>query len=137
MPGLLSLLPLLEGWNYHIYVVDTTPITTTTKFLKKIETDGWLVGLSLLTTDAYGTLRVRFRGTGGRWLVSNIAPEPAFTLGLVQQDPSGWVTLYNRPIAALTVGLYQVYAFTEYENRYSGCQRHEQWGIRRGNCLFA
>lgn len=112
MSGLLSLLPLLDGWNYHPYLIPTSTITTTPRQLKKIESNGWLITLYSITTDAYGTLRIRYRGAGELWQVVNIAPEPAFTLGAVQQDPSGYILYYNRPVPALTVGAYAVVGFS-------------------------
>ena len=112
MTGLLSLLPLLEGWDYHNYPVPITSVTSTIKFLKRIEKRGWIMNLAVLTTDAYATLRLRFRGAGGLWQIANIVAEPAFTLGGIQQDPSGWVSLYNRPAPPSTAGIYSIIAFT-------------------------
>lgn len=102
-----SIINFLEGWDYHGYVIPATPVTKGVyKVLKKIEKPGWLMHISLITDDAYGTLRISYQGAGGLLFVATIYPELNYVLGAVQQDPAGWVQLYNRPIALSTYGLY-------------------------------
>lgn len=112
MFDLFSILPLLEGWDYHPYEIPSTPVTTTPKLLLEIEKKGWILAFSLLTDDAYATMRLRWKGAGNLWFVANYNAETAYLLGATQQDPAGWIQLYNRPIPALTNGAYLVVPFS-------------------------
>ena len=104
---ILSLLPLLEGWDYHPYDIPATTVAKNDeKFLTRIEVPGWLLSVGIVTNDAYATLRIRYKGAGNLWFVQNWNAEGGYVLGATQQDPAGWVQLYNRPFPPSTFGAY-------------------------------
>ena len=106
---LLSLLPLLEGWDYHPYIVPATTVTKNNeKFLTRIEEPGWLLVMSVITNDAYATLRIKYKGAGNLWFTQNWNAEAGYAFGATQQDPAGWVQLYNRPFPPSTFGAYVI-----------------------------
>lgn len=113
MLGPWSLLPLLEGWDYHVYEIPVTPITKTrSKMLQEINLKGWLLGFSFYTTDCYASMILRFKGAGQRWWEREYYTEGYYLIGAVQQDPAGWVQYYWRPFPASTAGLYLVVPFS-------------------------
>jgi hypothetical protein len=113
MLGPWSLLPLLEGWDYHVYEIPVTPITKTrSKVLQEINNKGWVLAFNFLSTDCYASIILRFKGSGQRWWEREYYPELYNLIGAVQQDPGGWIQYYWRPIPASTAGIYFTVPFT-------------------------
>lgn len=115
--GAYNFLPFLKGWDYHVYTIPLTTLTIARKPLLRIERPGWLMECSFITDDCYSTLRINFKGPGGREWVVEPYPELAYVAGRVQQDPSGWISMYWRPFPLLTLGYYIV---TVYSAGYQG-----------------
>lgn len=113
MLGHFSLLPLLDGWNYSIVTIPATVLVKgPPQHLKTLTGRGWIESCAIICTDAYVILRMRLHGTRGKWWDLAYCPETAFTVGAFQQDPSGWLQLYNRPNPFSTAGLYVGIPFT-------------------------
>jgi hypothetical protein len=107
--GLFDYLPLIEGWDYHLYTIPPNPIVLGTPVQKvKIDKKGWILNAVLFTTDAYGTIIINAQGPGGTIHSMAANPELALTSGFVQYDPVGYLTMYNRPNPLSTAGWYVV-----------------------------
>lgn len=114
MLGPYSILDLLQGWDYRDYPVDVT-ITKNVTPLVEINKPGWLKSINIISTDAYGTIRITYKGPGGRELTANIYAEIAYLGGAFLPSPGGFVSLYYRPDPDSTAGLYYI---TGYDGSY-------------------
>lgn len=112
MLGIIDLLPFLEGWDYHSYVIPITSVTRTYKPLLKIDLSGWILHVFVYANDAYATLLVRWKGPGELEQEGVWNAEMFYAYGFIQQDPAGWCSLYNQPIPGSTFGEYYVAGFT-------------------------
>jgi len=111
---MFHLLPLLKGWEYKPHVAyranvlrGATPIE-----VLRIDETGWLLSITEITNDAYGTVIIDFQGADLQTLPFTIYPEAPHVLGAFAQDPSGWLQKYFRPNPNSTAGLYLTIAFT-------------------------
>ena len=112
MGSLLDLLPFLEGWDYHSYIVPYHAITKGAHQLKlTLGKPGWVWQFAICTTDAYGSIIIKVKGPGGTEHEMLVQPEYCRVTGFTQPDPSGYVSMYNRPLIASTAGFYVVSAF--------------------------
>jgi len=107
--GFFDFLPFIEGWDYHLYNI---PFHTIVKGVPqqrlKIEKKGWLLNAALITTDALGSITLHVQGAGNIIHEATVSPEYALQTGYVQYDPTGYLTLYNRPNPLSTAGFYIV-----------------------------
>lgn len=106
MLGAFNLLPLLKGWSYKNHVAKRKSVVRGASPVEIMRLDemGWLFGISLITTDAYGTLLLEYQSTeleSGTFTLYPEAVKPSW-----QQDPGGFAVQYLRPDANSTAGLY-------------------------------
>jgi hypothetical protein len=108
---MFHLLPLLKGWDYKFHKV-----IRTVKRGESVKLDiaeiGWLLQVSLVTTDCYGTAKITWQGAELQPTEAVWSPENARLLGAWAQDPSGWVQRYFRPNPFSSAGLYVLSAYT-------------------------
>ena len=64
----------------------------------------------IVTTDAYGTVQIKVKGPGGTEHVVVLQPEYERTTGFILPDPSGYMSMYNRPNPLSTAGFYVITA---------------------------
>lgn len=120
MLGAFHILPFLKGWGYATYNIPLTTITRGTAPIEKIRIDeeGLLLSLDLLTNDAYATLKIDMQGADLQPIIATISPEAARTMGLWQQSPSGYNARYFRPLQASTAGIYDVEIISGYQGTF-------------------
>lgn len=75
---------------------------------KKLSLDetGWLMQVTLITDDCYGTVQVSWQGADLERREFSWTPELFADLGGFAQDPSGWVQRYTRPNPYSTAGVF-------------------------------
>jgi hypothetical protein len=107
--GFFDFLPLIDGWDYHLYTIPFHAIVKGAPQQKlKIEKKGWVMNAALITTDAWGSTTFHVQGAGKIIHDATISPEFALQTGFVQYDPTGYLNLYNRPNPLSTAGYYVV-----------------------------
>jgi hypothetical protein len=111
---MFHLLPLLKGWEYKAHVAYRTNIIRGANPIEVLRIDeiGWLIGITEMTNDAYGTVMIDFQGADLQTFSYSIYPEAPRVLGALAQDPAGWLQKYFRPNPNSTAGLYLAVAFT-------------------------
>lgn len=111
--GPFSLLPLLEGWDYAVYWASEVVARGERRVVKEVADRGWLLSIGYYTNDAEAGCRVEFGGPAGlRRHTAEATPQDLYNVGATQQDPAGWLQLYERPSAASTAGSYFVALFS-------------------------
>lgn len=115
--NIFQLLPLLEGWSDMSIDIDETIVKKDRLIYNKYER-GWLLGLDLVTDDAFGSMRIRY----GRRLTSWVTPYALYAYNAVYPPPAGsYYLLYNQPAPPSTAGLYVASLFTSaYPLPYKG-----------------
>ena len=107
MLDLLSILPLVKGWDYKINTWTRTLKRGETVEVERIEDTGCLIGLTLVTDDCYGGFN--FSGQGADlnlFTLVDTYPKVIYDVGALVQDPSGWIQLYYRPNPQSSAGAY-------------------------------
>ncbi len=106
------LLPLLDGWSYAGYSWSGV-VEKGKKILIVAEEkySGILLSMCFMTNDAYCGIEGIFGGPKTLFPFK-VTPQSAYDMGAVQQDPTGWVQLYDRPNSASTAGKYVVVPFS-------------------------
>jgi len=107
---MFNLLPLLKGWEFKIHVAYRSSVVrgATPIEVLRIDETGWIVQITELTNDAYGTVIVDFQGADLQTRSGWLYPEGFRPLGGVVQDPAGWVQKYFRPNPNSTAGIFAV-----------------------------
>lgn len=110
---MFNLLPFLGGWEYKIRYLpgDNLRRGSTPKLLPVDET-GWLINLTLFTTDAYGTATIKWQGSQLDLHEMSASPEAVKQVGALAQDPAGFLQRYYRPNPYSTAGYYVVVAYS-------------------------
>lgn len=112
MTGFFDFLPFIDGWDYHIYVIPFHPIIKGNPVqMLKVERKGWVLRALFATTDAFGTVTYDVQGPGGTVTSYFANPETALITGNIQYDPTGYLAMYNRPVALSTNGFYTMSLF--------------------------
>ena len=106
MLGQYNLLPLVKGWQYKTHYLDKTLTPRQTSDPYRISEMGWLLGVSLVSTDAYGGCTVEFQDADLQTHTAQSDIETARLLGASVQDPAGWILRYFRPNPYSTAGHY-------------------------------
>jgi hypothetical protein len=110
--GFFDFLPFIDGWDYHIYIIPYHQIVKGNPVqMLKIEKRGWILRALFATTDAYGTITYEVQGPGGTLTSYFANPETAVITGNTQYDPTGYLAMYNRPVALSTNGFYTMSLF--------------------------
>ena len=113
MLGMFNLHPLLKGWEYKIHPLQRREVIRGADPVQRIIRDeGWLIGITSLTTDCYGTFEIDWQGAELETKTISGNPESAIILGAVAQDPMGWIQRYYRPNPSSTAGVYLGVAFS-------------------------
>ncbi len=112
MLGMLSLTPLLKGWQNKTHLYEKTVLRGETSDPWRISETGWLLSILLISTDAYGTVRLERQDADLQTESGEVYAEAIRLQGGVQQDPSGWVQRYFRPDPNSTFGYYVSPVFT-------------------------
>ena len=107
MLGQFNLLPMLEGWEYKVHLLEKSDVVrgAVPKELR-ISEMGWLMTVMMLSNDCCGTLRVTWQGADLQAQELSGNAESGFTIGAIVQDPGGWVQRYYRPNPASTAGIF-------------------------------
>lgn len=106
MLGMFNLLSLIKGWQYKGHPFEKTLVPGQTSDPLRIAELGWLLGISLLSTDAYGGCTIEFQDADLQTHTLRNDIETARLFGAVVQDPSGWMQRYFRPNPNSTAGFY-------------------------------
>lgn len=103
---MFSLLPLVKGWQYKLHTLnkDLSPSESSAPF--RTTDIGWLMSILLVSTDAYGTVRIQYQDAALETHEIELSAENMRLVGAVQQDPSGWVQRYFRPNPNSSAGYY-------------------------------
>jgi hypothetical protein len=110
---MFHLLPLLKGWEYKTHLLWKASVKRGAVPVEiPISEIGWLLGISEITGDCYGTAEIEWQGADLQTLSLRVNPEALAQLGAFQQDPSSWVQLYRRPNPYSTAGLFVVVIFS-------------------------
>lgn len=114
MLGMFNLFPLLKGWEYKVHDVARTNIVRGDSPVGalRLEEWGWLLQITELTDDAYGTFDISFQGADLETISWTFYPEVMNQLGAFAQDPAGWLQEYFRPNPFSTAGIYALAAYT-------------------------
>lgn len=112
MLGMFNLLSLLKGWQYKKHDYEKTLKPGEASLPWRIPDMGWLIGILSVTDDAYGATRIEYQDANLEIHTVEFRPETARILGMVQQDPVGWIPRYFRPNPNSTGGLYSLNIFT-------------------------
>ena len=95
---MFNLLPLVKGWEYKTHSVSRTVIRGASPLdALRVEEMGWLMQISELTSDAYGTVMIDWQGADLQTFSGIMTPQGYYSVGAFAQDPSGWVQKYFRP----------------------------------------
>jgi len=107
MLGQYNLLPFLKGWEYKFHVLERSNVVRGAEPIElRLREQGWLLGISVFSTDCYGTLKVSWQGADLQTNELSFNAEGALALGAIVQDPSGWVQRYFRPNPASSAGIF-------------------------------
>jgi hypothetical protein len=112
MLGQYNLLPLVKGWQYKNHHWEKTLAPGQTSDPYRISEMGWLLEVSIVTTDAYGGLILEWQDADLQTNVVRSDIETARLLGALAQDPAGWLQRYFRPNPYSTAGFYSGLFFT-------------------------
>jgi len=113
MLGMFNLFPLLKGWEYKFHTLERTNVVRGADPVElRIGEQGWLMTVSVLSTDCYGTLRISWQGAELETRSFNINAEALIIAGALAQDPSGWLQRYFRPNPASTAGIFYSILFS-------------------------
>lgn len=112
MLGMFSLLPILKGWQYKNHTVNSILAPGETAEGRRISELGWLIDVALMSTDAYGGVKIQYQDADLQTHEISGSAEDGRIIGAFQQDPSGWVARYFRPNPYSTAGLYFTALFT-------------------------
>ncbi len=107
MLGQFGLLPLLKGWEYKEHWLTRTLSPNEFAEMPILEM-GWILQVSLITTDCYGTFGFRYQGSDLESHYAEINPEVGIMTGAFMPDPGGFVERYLRPNPYSTAGAYVV-----------------------------
>ena len=111
MVSILELLPLLEGWEQVPLDWTGTIYKRKSRPIERKDRRGWLLGIDVLSDDAYGSVRVEYSGRMSAW----IFPYFLNLYNLVYPPPAGaYYSLYNNT----GPGTYGLYAFTIFTSAY-------------------
>jgi hypothetical protein len=114
MLGMFHLLPLLKGWEYKKHVLQADVRRGGSVELSISET-GWLLLISELTNDCYGTVDVEWEGADLQTQTVSGNPESFAESAAFQQDPTGWIQLYRRPNPYSTAGIFLLVMFCGFQ----------------------
>jgi hypothetical protein len=106
MLGQYNLLTLVKGWQYKEHSLQKTLAPGQTSDPYRIPEMGWLLGVSIVTTDAYGGFILDWQDADLQMKTVRSDIETARLFGAFVQDPAGWIQRYFRPNPYSTVGLY-------------------------------
>lgn len=112
--GTVNILPFLKGWGYAVYRIPTTTITRGDAPIEvfRVDEEGVLWTLTMASTDAYAALNIEFQGADLQPYTVTITAEAARTAGMWQQDPTGYIHRYYRPLQASTAGIYFITVYS-------------------------
>ena len=118
MLGQYNLLPLLKGWEYKVHNLSrTTVLRGAPQIELSLSEEGWLILVSMSTTDAYGTLNIAWQGAEAQLITQDYYPEIYRLTGAIASDSGGFAQSYFRPNPNSTAGLYNIMVG---EGGYSG-----------------
>jgi hypothetical protein len=107
MLGQFGLLPLLKGWEYKEHVISRVIARGQSAELS-IGEMGWILQVTLISNDSYGTLGFRYQGADLELHAVELNAEAALPFGAFTPDPSGYVSRYFRPNPYSTAGLFML-----------------------------
>lgn len=107
MLGMFSLLPLMKGWGYKFNTYNREVKNGEVLEVSRLEQMGYLIQANVISDDAYGGFDLQFQGAD---LTINSAgiinAQTYYSIGSLEQDPSGFVQRYYRPNPQSTAGVY-------------------------------
>ena len=107
MLGQFGLLTLVKGWEYKEHILTRTLTRGQSAELSIGET-GWILQVTLLTNDSYGTLGFKYQGADLESHEAEISPEATHPYGSFMPDASGYISRYFRPNPYSTAGIYVI-----------------------------
>ena len=103
MLDLISLLPLLDGWEFPTYTWSGTIEKREQRVIERKLRLGWVVGIDVITDDAFGSVNVEYSNRTTGWYY----PYGYYLYNLVYPPPAGtYSMLYSQPAPPDTAGLY-------------------------------
>lgn len=107
MLGILSLLPLLKGWDYKKNIWRRVVKRGENSEAYRVEDFGFLLYAAVGSDDAYGGFSVEWQGADLSILkLGTINADFYWNNGAIAQDPGGFVSRYYRPNTESTAGVY-------------------------------
>ena len=104
---MFNLFPYLKGWEYKFHRLNRNNIVRgDPPIQKRVSETGWLLSVSNLTTDCYGTVTVAWQGANLETQSLSGYPASGIVLGAFSQDPAGWVQRYFRPNPNSSAGIF-------------------------------
>lgn len=107
MLGQFGLLALLKGWEYKEHWLTRTLARGEFAELSVREL-GWILQVSLITNDCYGTMALTYQGADLETHSAEISPEGVLPYGSYMPDASGYISRYYRPNPYSTAGIYVI-----------------------------
>lgn len=108
MLGIFNVLPFLKGWTYKRHRVERMSVKRGAPPIValRLSETGLVYSMMAVSDDCYGTVMLEYQGADLRIKVESLYPEMLRSLGMVSQDPSGWIPLYHRPNPNSTAGVF-------------------------------
>ena len=107
MLGMFDILPYLKGWEYKLHSLKRSNVVRgAAPITKRISETGWLISMTMLSTDCYGIAGISWQGAALETNSFSGDSESAMVLGALSQDPAGWVQRYFRPNPDSTAGVF-------------------------------
>jgi len=111
MLGILTLLPLMKGWDYKFGHWTRTVNRGQTLNIERIEESGWLLYVTLATDNCYGGFSLSGQGADLSTVTTvNVCPKTVYDSGGFLEDPAGWMQLYYQPNPQSSRGAYYLTA---------------------------
>jgi hypothetical protein len=111
MLGILTLLPLMKGWDYKFGRWTRTINRGQTLEIERIEENGWLLYVALATDNCYGGFSLSGQGADLSTItIANAYPKAVYDVGGFLEDPAGWMQLYYQPNPQSSRGVYYLTA---------------------------
>jgi hypothetical protein len=109
MLGMFSLLPLLKGWEYKVHQLERKSLVKGADPIEvRLDETGWLLAIRFASSDCYAEAKVSWQGADLETSTMSLYAEHLKIMGGFEQDPLGYVHLYQRPNPQSTAGAYGI-----------------------------